>query len=77
MRSKSGRSHQIRPAEKKQLVVVISTQCHYCGFETDQLNPGICPKCHGSIWERFAHPAWRATTRAYDASAAIEHARHN
>lgn len=30
--------------------------CHYCGYEPEgQMPPnGVCPKCRGSSWERFA-----------------------
>lgn len=32
--------------------------CHYCGFAPEGHIPagGVCPKCHGSSWERFALP---------------------
>ena len=30
--------------------------CHYCGYAPpgDVPRSGVCPKCHGSSWERFA-----------------------
>lgn len=30
--------------------------CHYCGYAPPQELPedGVCPKCGGSSWERFA-----------------------
>jgi hypothetical protein len=30
--------------------------CHYCGYTPpgDVPRDGICPKCRGSSWERFA-----------------------
>lgn len=33
-------------------------QCHYCGFEPDEMlaHPDQCPKCHGFAWDRFARP---------------------
>ena len=31
------------------------TECHYCGFQVDE-PPRVCPKCHGSTWDRFPRP---------------------
>lgn len=29
--------------------------CHYCGFSPSRIPPGgVCPKCGGHSWERFA-----------------------
>ena len=29
--------------------------CHYCGYGPPDVPPtGVCPKCHGSSWERYA-----------------------
>ena len=30
--------------------------CHYCGYAPDDDVPvnGVCPKCRGSSWDRFA-----------------------
>ena len=34
---------------------VVFTNCHYCGYSPDDVpSSGICPKCGGSSWERFA-----------------------
>ena len=31
--------------------------CHYCGYSPSQVPPGgVCPKCTGHSWERFALP---------------------
>ncbi len=31
--------------------------CHYCGYDPRNIPPnGVCPKCGGSSWERFALP---------------------
>jgi len=32
--------------------------CHYCGYSppADVPKGGICPKCHGMSWERYAMP---------------------
>jgi hypothetical protein len=39
-------------------VEIFRAQCHACGFEpADPMSPPpICPKCHGSSWERFVLP---------------------
>lgn len=39
-------------------VGVFTIQCRSCGFEPEQVvtPPRICPKCHGTSWERFAKP---------------------
>ena len=34
---------------------VYVTECHYCGFRPAD-PPRICPKCHGSTWDRFPRP---------------------
>jgi hypothetical protein len=33
-------------------------QCRSCGFEPEDAitHLPLCPKCHGSAWERFAFP---------------------
>ncbi len=28
--------------------------CHYCGYSPPEGQLGVCPKCLGSAWERFA-----------------------
>ncbi len=29
--------------------------CHYCGYDTPTVPPkGVCPKCGGHSWERYA-----------------------
>jgi hypothetical protein len=31
--------------------------CHYCGYDPRAIPAGgVCPKCRGSSWERFALP---------------------
>ncbi|HEX4124348.1 MAG TPA: hypothetical protein VHY37_06440 [Tepidisphaeraceae bacterium] len=37
---------------------VFTVQCRSCGYEPEQVvtPPRICPKCHGTAWERFARP---------------------
>jgi uncharacterized OB-fold protein len=37
---------------------VFAVQCRSCGFEPEQVvtPPRMCPKCHGTSWERFAKP---------------------
>jgi Zn finger protein HypA/HybF involved in hydrogenase expression len=38
---------------------VFKLQCRCCGFEPEAemvVAPRICPKCHSTSWERFAHP---------------------
>lgn len=70
---KGHETHRQSRTASQQLIVTISTQCHYCGYETDEFNPGICPKCHGSIWERFAHPRpRRAKSQGHSASHPIQ-----
>lgn len=34
----------------------VFVNCHYCGYSPEKGIPsnGICPKCLGSSWERFA-----------------------
>lgn len=33
-------------------------QCRACGFQPDNeiVPPNVCPKCHGSSWERMPRP---------------------
>ena len=35
---------------------MVLLNCHYCGYDPPDELPldGICPKCGGSSWERFA-----------------------
>jgi hypothetical protein len=44
--------------DREAMVEVFRAQCHACGFEpADPLSPpAVCPKCHGSSWERFVLP---------------------
>lgn len=48
------RQFRVDPSDSGPKVVFL--ECHYCGYSAeDGLPPsGICPKCGGSSWERFA-----------------------
>jgi hypothetical protein len=46
------------PAPATHRVAIFTLQCRSCGFEPEDtvVAPKVCPKCHGSEWERFARP---------------------
>ena len=48
------RQFRVAPSDSGPKIVFL--ECHYCGYSaTDGLpESGICPKCGGSSWERFA-----------------------
>jgi predicted Zn-ribbon and HTH transcriptional regulator len=39
-------------------VAIFTIACRSCGFEPagTVIAPHVCPKCHGTGWERFARP---------------------
>jgi hypothetical protein len=39
-------------------VDMFNLQCASCGFEPENCvtPPKLCPKCHGTAWERYARP---------------------
>ncbi len=41
-----------------QKVAMFQIQCSSCGFEPEDVvvAPKMCPKCHGTHWERYARP---------------------
>lgn len=39
-------------------IQIFQLECRNCGYEHDDaVNvPRLCPKCHGTAWDRFARP---------------------
>ena len=56
MRTEMKDMRRFRVAPSKSGPKKVFLNCHYCGYAPPHGLPdlGICPKCGGSSWERFA-----------------------
>ena len=47
----------VRPRRNRHTSMV-QLECHACGYQAEDpiTPPAVCPKCHGSAWERSPRP---------------------